>query len=308
MSVELPLNSTEGGLQNLELGQHTPVNDITQNIFLDNGERVYTDSQTSNANAVPQAKPRGIFPSEIPILTAGRSNTPRPMDIFPSETPTLTAGGLDHQLAVVSDRSDRLLHRIKKQIIILKQLLASCNIDMVNEEMANLDQMFFDYVDVNTRMLELAPGIPDAENCITTMDEVIFELKKDVATWLSDAEEKISRRSRASSRSSSTSSRKSIASSGAASRKSVKSNNSDVSMCPIQNKAHMAGLMAEKNGVKDRFGAELEKEIELLKQRKDAEMQSKLLELENEITVSKVKQAIFDNNDNTFVNATRRKG
>ena len=209
---------------------------------------------------------------------------------------------------MVSDRSDRLLHRLYKQIIIVKQLLSSCNIDMVNKEMANLDQMFFDYLDVNTRILELAPGIPDAENCIATIDEMIFELKKDVATWLSDAEEKISRRSRASSRSSSTSSRKSIASSGAASRKSVKSNNSDASMCSIQNKAHMAGLMAEKNGVKDRFGAELEKEIELLKQRKDAEMQSKLLELENEITVSKAKQAIFDNNDDTFVNVTRRKG
>ena len=39
--------SVEGGLQNTELGQHTPGNDITQNIFTKNLEKITKKSQKS---------------------------------------------------------------------------------------------------------------------------------------------------------------------------------------------------------------------------------------------------------------------
>ena len=116
-----------------------------------------------------------------------------------------------------------------------------------------------------------------------------------------DVEEKLSsRRSCASSQSSSASSRRFLATT--VSRKSFKSGKSDASVYSIQNRALIAGLMAEIECVQDRYNAKLENEIRRLKQQKETELQSKLLELDNEIKVTKAKQTVFDGEDNQYSN------
>ena len=100
------------------------------------------------------------------------------VSIVPKNMPILTVGGKDHQYTVLLERRTKMFNRLQKQIDLVTSLLVSTNMDMVNTELINIDRLFFDVIDVNTKLEELHPGNSELAIWMSEVDDMVFEIKK----------------------------------------------------------------------------------------------------------------------------------
>ena len=133
---------------------------------------------------------------------------------------------------------------VRRQSEIVRNLLTSSNVDLVNKEVATLDNKLYEFTELNTTYMNIL-NEDDSLEAAKLADEVdgeIFEVKKEVARWLTDIDEKDSLKS---------GSHKSRASSGK-SRKSLSSCHSKSSSASsIENRANIEGLRMELSLLQD---------------------------------------------------------
>ena len=243
-------------------------------------------------------------------------------------TRVLTTKGKDYQKNTWFQKRKSCHNRLLRQLTLVTQCLESSSIDMVNMETSNLDKLLSELVDINLKYLELEDEEHLQEQChewIGQVDETVFEMKTKVCTWLREQDSRSQKSSRSSgSRRSGRSSKRSCAndvsqragrscdsvrskdshktSSSNHSRKSNRSNQSAGSSSDsIRNKAHLVGLKTEMEELKANWDSSLERKTREFQQAEEAQMQDRLAQLKNEITVTAAKQVVFEDEENTDV-------
>ena len=77
---------------------------------------------------------------------------------------------------------------VRRQSEIVRNLLTSSNVDLVNKEVATLDNKLYEFTELNTTYMNIL-NEDDSLEAAKLADEVdgeIFEVKKEVARWLTD--------------------------------------------------------------------------------------------------------------------------
>ena len=188
---------------------------------------------------------------------------------------------------------------------------------MMHQEVANMDKIFSELVEINLKYGELVEEDSAKEECQQYFDEVdniVFKKKTEVCTWLKENEysdrgssvSQSSRKSRGSrvSRRSQNPSKISRAGSRAGSRasnrseRSHKSNGSGRSNASsnesLQNKAHLAGSKVEMEALEVNWDSTMQEKLAKFQQEEEARMKEKLGKLKENIAVTEAKQEVFD--------------
>ena len=69
--------------------------------------------------------------------------------------PNIIDDGADLQLSVLLERRKRMYNRLLKQVSLVETLLETNNVDMVNGEIANIDQLLSELIYIDGRCYEL---------------------------------------------------------------------------------------------------------------------------------------------------------
>ena len=106
--------------------------------------------------------------------------------LTPHTLPDLSGSGVDKQIVILLNRRDRMKGRLVKQMLLVKMLLTQSNVDLVNNEIVNLDKLFSELADANEKYEELLPYEMRADGFewIQSIESEVFELKKEVCTWM----------------------------------------------------------------------------------------------------------------------------
>ena len=235
---------------------------------------------------------------------------------------TTTEKGEEYQLSVLLSQRKSLHNRLLRQLTLVTRCLESTSVEMTNQEVANMDRMLSEFVEVNLKYSELLDDDTAKEECQLLFDKIdadVFEMKTKVCTWLKD-HDTVDRRSLLSGSSSrsgrskrsvmshrSKSSGKSVGSNprsrdgSLVSRKSNQSHRSNgsnhsssSSIHSLQNKAHLAGLKVEMEALEQNWNATLEDKMLRFQQEEEARMKEKLSNLKESIAVTEAKQEVFD--------------
>ena len=283
------VNKSSKEIENVEMG---PVSNLSSKTSLTN--TVIRTDRIKSCDALDICTNRVMNAnlSENPHASNEQSNTLADgMVEVPNEMPNISSAGFVHQISVMTERQILTFNRIKRQIELLKHLLKSNNTDLVNAELTNLDNQFFELLGINTKLVELCPPDAASSELISSADEMVFNMKREVADWLLELEKRNNEEVRSGRQSGRASS---VASSRSSSNRSRKSNRSASSVCSIRNKARLAELTAKRTALEDTWKAEMELEIQQLRQKRMAEAERELMSIKKEITFSKAKQEVFD--------------
>ena len=134
---------------------------------------------------------------------------------------------------------------VRRQSEVVRNLFTSSNVDLVNKEIATLDNKLFEFAELNATYMNILNEDEslEAAKLADKVDSEIFEVKKQVAGWLTDIDERESLKS-STNKSGVSSSRNSGKSSG-----SCRSKDSVASS--IQNRADIEGLRMELSLLQD---------------------------------------------------------
>ena len=111
----------------------------------------------------------------------------------------------DDQTTVVAANSNKnilpkrnlSLKCVRRQSEVVRNLLTSSNVDLVNKEIATLDNKLFEFAELNSTYMNILNEDESLEvaKLADEVDSEIFEVKKQVAGWLNDIDERESLKS-----------------------------------------------------------------------------------------------------------------
>ena len=169
---------------------------------------------------------------------------------------------------------------VRRQSEVVRNLLTSSNVDLVNKEIATLDNKLFEFAELNTTYMNILNEDEslEAAKLADKVDSEIFEVKKQVAGWLTDIDERESLKS-STNKSRVSSSRNSGKSSG-----SCRSKDSVASS--IQNRADIEGLRMELSLLQD--------SKDRIVQEKERKISENIDKIEKKLSIAEAKQKVFD--------------
>ena len=194
----------------------------------------------------------------------------------------------DDQTTVVAANSNKnilpkrnlSLKCVRRQSEVVRNLLTSSNVDLVNKEIATLDNKLFEFAELNSTYMNILNEDESLEvaKLADEVDSEIFEVKKQVAGWLNDIDERESLKS-STNKSRVSSSRNSGKSSG-----SCRSKDSVASS--IQNRADIEGLRMELSLLQD--------SKDRIVQEKERKISENIEKIEKKLSIAEAKQKVFD--------------
>ncbi len=232
----------------------------------------------------------------------------------PKRVRNKTEKGAPYSRQLLYVESKRIIKRLKNQKELFSDLLSTTNVEMMNREVAKLDdiqnQLLETYTQIRESLRDVETSIDEEEQLqnlvevVDTEEAAVFEIKKDVSAWMVSHCDKLetgsvgsgrSSRSRNSSQHSRRSGRSGSMKSGSSrrsgSRDSVRSVKSDGSRTSrVSRKAEVAGLKAKVDILRKDGKQEIQEEvnkmrldIELYEKEQTAILKSEIVQLENEI-------------------------
>ena len=101
-------------------------------------------------------------------------------------TPDVTGAGADRALSVLLAKRDKIQNKLQNQTALVGILLGANNVDLLNDEIANVDRSLYEFMEVNERCYGTANEQESVES-VKVADEhdtKVFELKKCVYDWI----------------------------------------------------------------------------------------------------------------------------